>query len=308
MVNISSYSAEVVNGNWAPAILAALADLPNGGTIVIDADVTTTSPVVDTSTNYINITFQGDGQHIMRIRPGIANYGLAFANKAIITYRDLVFIGYPNTETPSEECYSLIGGGFADMVIVDNCLFAGVYASRGIVDLGTTMGIVTRTKFGGCGGIHILSDASFSLSVRDVACIDYQNYRGIYYDRQGSRDAWVRVQNAAVNATVDILNFRGDEGAARQIDIDGAAQVILQHVACNLGSGEGINLTNVLNGIVTNAQFGWTIFDKPTLNIRTCGDITVDGMRGMSGPRSITTDRQSRVTLRNSPSVYLTYV
>jgi hypothetical protein len=307
MVNISDFAGDVVGGDWAAAIIAAIAAIPNGGRIVIDENITTLSPVLDTATNYIGIVFQGDDEHTISLRPGISNYGLAFSNKGKVEYRDLIFTGYTGDSTPAE-CLSAIGGGYADYVIVDNCLFAGVYASRAVVDIGPTTGIVTRTKFGGCGGVHILADECASLTVRDVACIDYQNLAGSYYDRQGARDAWIKVVGATINSSVDIVNFRGDEGASRQVIVDDIAQLLIQNLACNLGSGEGMDITNVTNANLLNTQLGWTVFDRPALNIRECGDVLVRGMLAHNGPRHITTDRQSRTVVRNSPGVYVEWV
>jgi hypothetical protein len=305
MVNISDYAGEVVGGDWAPAILAAIVAIPNGGTIVIDADVTTASPVVDTDLNYINITIQGDGEHILRLRPGIGNHGIALANKAFVTFRDLLVFGYPSAENTTAECLTALGGGFCDFVMVDNCLFAGVYADRAIVEVGTGQGVITRSKFGGCGGIHIKGANFYSLDINNVACVDYQNYNGLYYDRQGARDAWIQASSVLDTAMVNISNLSSDEGAALQVDIDNIGQVLIANISCNLGSGEGIDLTNVRNATLLNNQFTWTIEDRPAVNIRDCGDVTLDGMRGLIGPRQITKDPQSRVTLRNSPSVYM---
>jgi len=318
-VNISAYSGSVSAGDWGPAIVAAVADIvTTGGTVNIDTNITIKSTVnLEQSGNYISLHFKSDGGNTITIN-GASNIGaIMLGNNVISTITNLIFLGKQLTGGTAD-CSVVIWAGTTERVVVDQCLFAGVYADAAIIkSVGATELIVRDCKFGGCAATtaHIEFNAACGLEVERCEFYDYQNFRAAYYDRQGPRDTWIKALNPpANNATnlglINISQCRFDEGAAQSIVIDSYPRVVIDQCSSNLNAlgAAGIDLVSVANAKINQYWGGFnTVGDAPAVEVTTCGNVEIDGLTIHNGPHPVVIDAGSTFTkIVNSPDATVT--
>lgn len=322
LVSISSFSGSVVDGDWTPAIRAAMDTIKTkGGSILIDTDIELKSQLVTSDVsgwvNYVPLNFFGDGGSQISFNYA-AGYGF-YGNGNLIsqTFRDLMFrgAGLPESATVDTSCgiLNLATNAF----VIDNCTFSGVQSSGFIAQAyaGVNKLIIRDSSFNGCGAVGGMVgsvDGAETISLENVEFYDYSNYRGTYFNKQGYPTTWVRCIYAGTPTTshvpqVTLRNVRTDEGADFCY-IEGYPRVIIENCAANAnGAGEQacIHLKNVQNARITNFWAGYAPSgNTPSLKFENCGNVVVDGLQIQSGvTKVIQIDALTRLQLVNSPGV-----
>lgn len=315
-VNISSYSGDVVSGDWQPAFASALAAIPDGGTVNIDADVTIKSQGNYTAiSNIRNILFQGNGGNTITADAGVNDACFNFGALASFVAERVPFLG-KQTTAGGTDCKWLFYVNSVERLIINRCVFAGVAPASSIIRAGSGMGmvVVKNSKFGGCGGTDegvIATTDGANLTIEDTDFIDFQNWLGLFYDRQAGKPAWIKCVNpsgpfaGASCGNININRVRFDEQCPALI-ADNYQIVRVNGAMVNSNNfGPSFQFTDVELAKIQNTNVGYSASDMAAAQFTTCGDIEINRMRVDTGISRVLADASTRIKIRNSPLVEL---
>lgn len=313
-VNISAYNSFTSGTNWSPAVLAAVdANKATGMELIIDTPIQLESEInfgVAGHTTYNPWVLRGDGKSAITLVNNSRKINSGGANPLHSIFKDLLIVG--NTESDPGQpgymtCHYGLRGG--DHTIIDSCRFMGVAAVDRIVEADSCFLTIRNSSFSGCGSANgnVGAINARGVELDTVMFIDYQNFRGNYYNKQLYPSTWVRFTRDDVNpwnsnSYIHLKKCFSDEGT-NFCYIENYPRVSIEDCASNSAGnvGIGIHLKGVKNATIRRYSIGYNPNATASIQLENCGDVLIDGLITWNGVKPIIVDANTRLTVINSP-------
>jgi hypothetical protein len=287
-VNLSSYATANDGLDDSAGFRAAIADLPEGGTIIIDGGTwNLNSPVSFVTYSGSNsYTLKGQKGAVLKPRLGPSQVLFVSGNQYQMSFEDLIVL----SDQEGTDMNMFVYADYLSQLRIRGCQFLGLRVQTSLIYAGIADVVIKDSLFHGlsAGEAVIIAKDSRGLTVEDSEFFDYASFNGHYYSKTPfGVPAWIKI--TSTNKTVNALGQRGlmlsnvrfDEGSTYAVDATGILFLRATNVLVNVSgvdAGAGFNLNDVKYAEVKMSMFGYSGFPRPAIKAFNNTTVYVDGV------------------------------
>jgi hypothetical protein len=274
IVNLSDYSAEVVGGDWTPALDAAWDDVKaTGGKIIFDVNCELRGRTTFTNAStQCDLTLEGEPGVQILVNTSNTELPMNVGDKGKFIMRGLNFKG--DGSGSNQDCGQVVIMSNCIRAIVEDCVFAGIKTNgNGIIEAGSGTNLVVRDSIvSGNSGICIHINGAKSAEINNVQLLDYYTLNGFYHGKTGEGVQWIKANTpppavlGAETPVIKIVNCQMDEASFHGVHIEDYPKVDIERCRVNnssSGSAAGFYLEGVKHARIFQCHVGYNFVDIP---------------------------------------------